>query len=297
VQNDFHVSARFEAYCQRKTEAAIAAPVPGFATVTTPASHPPRQVVIGNDWSRRLFDGWFYRTAAADERRMPAVGLVFVQSADGNTGAQDPSTLGAGETDKHLVYEGLTRVDTDAVLAGATTAADDEVVFSVWHPEMVRLRLERDLPRHPVQVILTERGDLPVHKTLLYNEPSLRVIVIASTPGAVVLERRLPGRPWVEVIDGGQPVNVRRALATLYERGIKTISAIGGRRTAATLMAEGLVSELYLTTSPQRGGEPNTPLVEGSLPPHRVLLEKEGKDGERGVRFQHLVFESTDATP
>jgi riboflavin biosynthesis pyrimidine reductase len=160
-----------------------------------------------------LFDGWFYRTTPDVEQRMPAVSLVFVQSADGNTGADDPSALGGGETDKHLVYEGLARVEADGVLAGASTATGDDVVFSVWHPQMVRLRAERGLPRHPAQIVLTERGDLPVHKALLYNEPSLRVIVIASTPGAVVLERRLPGRPWVEVIDGGQPVDVRRALA------------------------------------------------------------------------------------
>jgi riboflavin biosynthesis pyrimidine reductase len=287
VQNYVHVSDRFDRYCRRKAAAAVNAAVPGFSTVTVAHPLPTGLVAIGNEWSRRLFDGLFYRSVPDQQQRMPAVSLVFVQSADGNTGADDPSTLGGGETDKHLVYEGLARVDADGVLAGAATAAGDDTMFSVWHPEMVRLRAERGRPRHPAQIILTERGDLPVHRALLYNEPSLRVIVIASTPGAAVLERRLPGRPWVEVIDGGQPVDVRRALSALYDRGISVISAIGGRRAAMSLLEANVVAELFLTSSPRPGGEPGTGLV---LPPHRGLLEKAGKDGERGVRFHHLLF-------
>lgn len=290
MQNNHHVTRRFEEYCEKKTELALAARMPGFATVTAPAETPPGSIAIGNAWSRQLFDGPFYRTTRANVDAMPTISLVFVQSADSNTGADDPSTLGGGETDKHLVYEGLSRVDADAVLAGATTAAGQDLVFSIWHPELVQLRTERGYSRHPAQVVLTERGDLPVHTALLYNEPSLRVIVIASTPGAVVLSRRLPGRPWVEVIDGGQPVDVCRALRELSTRGINVISAIGGRRAAQSLLQLGVVAELYLTTAAKPGGEPNTPLVEGALPPHRVLLEKEGRDGERGVQFQHLVF-------
>jgi riboflavin biosynthesis pyrimidine reductase len=291
VQNNLHVSARFDDYCHAKTKVAASASLPGFTTVVAPRERPTGMVAVGNDWSRQLFDGSFYRAECDDERQMPAVSLVFVQSADGNTVTDDPSALGGGETDKHLVYEGLSRVDADGVLAGATTAAGNEIVFSTWQPELVRLRSERGRPRHPAQIVLTERGDLPVHTALLYNERDLRTIVLASTTAAAVLERRLPGRPWVEVIDAGQPVDLRRALGELYARGIKVISAIGGRRAAASLLRASLIRELYLTTSPQKGGEPGTPLVDGALPPHTVLLEKEGKGKEEGVRFQHLIFD------
>lgn len=292
MQNDLHVSARFDAYCHRKTEAAVSASLPGFTTVMAPPKRAAGMVAVGNDWSRQLFDGWFFRAAPDDERQMPAVSLVFVQSADGNTVADDPSALGGGDTDKHLVYEGLSRVDADGVLAGATTAAGDEIVFSIWRPELVRLRIRRGRPRHPAQIVLTERGDLPVHTALLYNERELRTIVLASTTAKAVLERRLPGRPWVEVIDAGQPVDLRRALSELYARGIKVISAVGGRRAAASLLNAGLIRELYLTISPHKGGEPGTPLVEGTLPPHEVLVEKQGKGKERGVRFQHVAFDA-----
>ncbi len=283
-------SARFEEYCRRKTETAAKACIAGFRSILVPRESPAEMIEIGNEWSRSLFDGSFYRTQPTAARR-PALSLVFVQSADGNTGADDPTSLGGGDSDKHLVYEGLSRVDADAVLAGATTAAGADVMFSVWHPELVRLRTERGHPRHPAQVVLTDRGDLPVHTALLYNEPSLRVIVVASSPGAVVLRKRLPGRPWVDVIDAGHPVDLARALDVLRGRGMEVISAIGGRRTADALLRARLVSELYLTTSPRCGGEPGTPISTAPLPPHRVIVEKAGRGDERGLHFRHLAFD------
>jgi len=284
------VTRRFDDYCRMKTGQAVAAQMPGFETRRPPPQDAPGLVAVGSEWSRALFDGWFYRRDADPHVALPSVSLVFVQSADGNTGADDPSSLGGGETDKHLVYEGLSRVDADGVLAGAKTAYGDEIVFSVWHPELVRVRLERGRARHPAQIVLTDRGDLPVHTALLYNEPELRTVIITSTPGAAVLARRLPGRPWVEVIDCGHPVDLRRAMRELHARGIRVVSAIGGRHAAAALLRADLVGELYLTTSARPGGEANTPLVEGGLPDHDVVLEKEGCGPERGVRFQHLLF-------
>jgi hypothetical protein len=69
---------------------------------------------IESTWTRAFFDGPFYASRPADHR-LPATSLVFVQSRDANTGAPDPSALGGGDTDKHLVYEGLSRVAARAV--------------------------------------------------------------------------------------------------------------------------------------------------------------------------------------
>ncbi len=67
-----------------------------------------------------MFDGLFYVSPPAG-RDVPSANLVFVQSRDGNTVTRDPSVLGGGEADTHLIYEGLSRVAADAVLAGART--------------------------------------------------------------------------------------------------------------------------------------------------------------------------------
>ena len=110
--------ARFDALAAAKTRAAIDAHLLPFRTVDAPKE--PDRIGIGNAWSRRLFDGAFYISPPADNRR-PACSLVFVQSADGNTGVDDPASLGGGATDTHLIYEGLSRVAADAVMAGAAT--------------------------------------------------------------------------------------------------------------------------------------------------------------------------------
>jgi dihydrofolate reductase len=78
----------------------------------------------------------------------------------------------------------------------------------------------------------------------------------------------------------------------LREQGLRVISAIGGRRTATGLLRDGLISDIYLTTSPIEAGEPNTPFYEG--PPlnlSRVLL-KAGKGSEEGVKFEHWIVRS-----
>jgi riboflavin biosynthesis pyrimidine reductase len=278
---------RFETYYQRREKEALSASLSGFYTIED-VSADYGLVTFGNAWTRRLFDGDFYRVRDGHPER-PVISLVFVQSRGGNTVADNPATLGGGETDKHLVYEGLSRVDADGVLAGATTARSERMVFSVWHPELVELRQSLGHPRHPAQIVVTDVGDLPIERGLMFEEPTLPVYVITKSPVVAGLRARVRDRPWVEVIDGGDPVSLPAAMRDLQERGLRVISAIGGRSTATALLRDGLITDIYLTTSPIEAGEPNTPFYEG--PPlnlSRVLL-KGGKGPEDGVTFEHLL--------
>jgi riboflavin biosynthesis pyrimidine reductase len=280
----------FERYVKRKEELAAAARLSGFYTVED-ATAGRGLVPIGHAWTRGLFDGNFYRREPADTVH-PAVSLVFVQSRGGNTVADNPSALGGGETDTHLIYEGLSRVDADAVLAGAGTARGERIVFSVWHPELVALRLARGHARHPAQVIVTGRGDLPIESGLMFNEPTLRVFLITRSLLAGLLAERVHRRPWVEVIDAGDPVSLDTALRLLRRRDIHVVSAVGGRHTATSLLREELVREVYLTTSPIEAGEPNTPFYEGSPPALTRVLAKAGRGAEADVRFEHFLVDA-----
>ena len=281
------MSVRFNQYCQSREREARDAVLPPYRTV---ALHVPSQGdfrAIGNEWSRGLFDGDFYRTACNED--IPVTNLVFVESHDGNTRADDPGTLGGGSTDKHLIYEGLSRVDADAVLAGATTARSEELVFSVWHPELVALRRERGRARHPAQVIVRSRGSLHIETALMLQEPEVPVFLVTTLDAAPSLRLQVATRPWIQVIDGGQPLSIRVALRELKTRGIATVSAIGGRTTARALLRERVVRDLYLTTSAIDAGEPNTPLLEGPMDAATVLV-KEGTGPEQGVRFVHYAL-------
>src|SRR5687767_7298064 len=280
------MTGRFEAFCRRKEEAATVAAIPGYVTAETRDCG--GLVALENPWSAELFDGAFYRSAAAARPGIPITSLVFVQSRDGNTVAADPSTLGGGDTDLHLIYEGLSRVDADAVLAGAATARGKEIVFSVWRSELVALRLALGLARHPAQVVVTNSGNLRFDDGLMFQEETLRVFVIARTGAVQAVRSRLVSQPWVEVIDAGEPVSFGRAFRHLHSRGIEVMSCVGGRRTATELLAGSLVSDIYLTTSARAGGEPDTPYQEGPPPSLQRIVLKEGRNEERGVTFEHF---------
>jgi len=285
------MTERFDAYCRRKEHAALAAAIPGYAT--REVRLPGALVSIESGWSSALFDGPFYRSAEPAAEGVPVTSLVFVQSHDGNTVASDPSSLGGGDTDLHLIYEGLSRADADAVLAGSATARGKDVVFSVWHPELVALRRGRGRTRHPAQIVATAKGDLRFDEGLMFQEPSLRVFVITRSSMVERIRERISRQPWIDVVDAGEPVSFLRAFKYLRRRGIEVLSCVGGRRTARALLGERLVADVYLTTSPVDGGEPGTPYYGDSPPVTDRILLKEGRGVEYGVQFEHLILDQS----
>jgi riboflavin biosynthesis pyrimidine reductase len=279
-------SLRFEQYALRREKEALAAALPPYETVVDNADG--TLIRIGNEWTQQLFDGPFYRSSLPAKPGLPVVNLVFVQSRDGNTIADNPQLLGGGETDKHLIYEGLSRVDVDAVLSGAITARSRSLVLSVWHPQLVNLRVSLGRPHHPMQVIVTASGDLHFEEGLMFQEPDLRSCLIAPSSAIPRLKERVARAPWVDVIDAGEPLSMRHALTQLAARGVRVVTAIGGRRTAQALLDERTVADLYLTTSPINAGQPNTPFYSGPPLPLKLVVEKRGTGPEAGVTFQYF---------
>ena len=281
---------RFAEVVRRRTREATAAVLPPLKTVEGGATDD--LDTVGNRWTRRLFDGDFFLSRVSRlsnvTRDIPATGLVFVQSRDGNTGARNPSSLGGGETDKHLIYDGLSRVAANGVLAGAETIRGSKVIFSVWHPELVELRAAMGLPRHPIQIVAT-LGGLTFDDTLLFNVPELPVIVISTAVWVEKMKEALARRPWIRTVAMAQPDDLPSAFRGLRSIGVARISAIGGRTIARAMIDAGLVQDLYLTTSPRPGGEPNTPLSPTPLN-GTLVVRKLGTGPEAGVVFEHLIL-------
>jgi riboflavin biosynthesis pyrimidine reductase len=281
---------RFREFASQKERDAIQAQLSPYHTRIAPRpAEFAASTAVASAWSARLFDGPFLVSAAP--AHLPAINLVFVQSREGNTGADRPETLGGGATDKHLIYEGLSRVAADAVLAGANTVRGSGVVFSVWHPEMVSLRRALGKPRHPVQIILTERGDLAMDRELICNVPEIPVFVLTPRRNpALVSQART--RDWLRIVETDGARGLRGALETLRSSAtISRISAVGGRTAATALLNTQLVQDLYLTTASRPGGDPDTPWYLGSrrLEKH-LVLQKEATGPEAGVRFEHWRF-------
>ena len=81
------------------------------------------------------------------------------------------------------------------------------------------------------------------------------------------------------------------AFRMLRSTGVARVSAIGGRRIARAMIDAGLIQDLYLTTSPRPGGEPDTPLYPTPLD-GTLVVRKQGTGPEAGVVFEHLVLRS-----
>jgi riboflavin biosynthesis pyrimidine reductase len=275
---------RYRRWSEDKIRRAAAAVLPPYVTEIERPEEEAR--AIGNELTRELFDGPFYISLARDARR-PACSLVFVQSADGNTGAADPATLGGGSTDKHLIYEGLSRVAADAVMAGAATVRGSDVIFSVWRPELVDLRQALGLPRHPVQIVLTNRG-LDSDAELILNVPEIPVLLLLSASALHAMRAALASRPWVQPLQIEEQAGLPETFARLAAMGIGTISCVGGRTLASALLDARVVDEVYLTTGPRPGGEPATPLHPGPWR-DRTIVRKRGTGEEAGVIFEHVL--------
>ena len=273
----------FAAYVAKKTAAVMSAPTAPYVTV---AAHPGEHMrPIATPWSAARFGGPFY-VREPDGALLPTCSLVFVQSADRNTVAEDPASLGGGATDYHVVYEGLSRVAADAVLAGSRTASGGETIRSVWHPELVNLRQTMGLGRHPTQIIATLRG-VDLDRGMLFNVPDVPVVLLTAAAGATIMAKSLVARPWIRVVLLQDHTDLTKAFATLRADGIRRVSCVGGRSLAADLLALMLVDDLYLTTSARKGGVPDTSLPAEAFT-GELVLEKRGTREDLGVVFQHF---------
>ena len=79
-------------------------------------------------------------------------------------------------------------------------------------------------------------------------------------------------------------------LRQLRARGIRVVSAIGGRQTAQALLEARTSADLYLTPSAIDAGVPNTPFYTGPSLPLELVVEKAGRGIEEGVRFHHFCL-------
>ena len=215
----------------------------------------PRPILepIASVWTAALFDGPFFESPSRDPA-LPAINTVFVQSADRNTGTRNPAGLGGGETDTHLIYEGLSRVRADAVLTGATTIRGSQTIFGVWHPELARLREQFALPRYPAQIVATLQRPAGIESELLFNVPEVRVFILTTAADdrqtarrATAMDHR-PGRVRAHRLADAR----KRCARTMARR----ISCIGGRRWRRLDRRGTGAGPRTLTTSPAPAASP-----------------------------------------
>jgi riboflavin biosynthesis pyrimidine reductase len=204
----------------------------------------------------------------------PRVYANFVASLDGVValpGAGESGAVVSGGSEADRFVMGLLRAAADAVLIGAGTfrkAAGDlwhaEAVFPAAAAPFAELRRRLGLRPQPPLVVVTASGAIDV------AQPALRDAVIVTSPaGEARLRGALPDGARVRVL-ARQPVDDRRpgdrrpadgpdamghALIDLLRgEGFQTILSEGGPTLFGELLGQGLVDEVFVTTSPRLFG-------------------------------------------
>jgi riboflavin biosynthesis pyrimidine reductase len=191
----------------------------------------------------------------------------FISTIDGRTTFQGRSGQLGDEGDRAM-FHGL-RERADAVMAGVNTLRVERYGRMLSRPERRERRLQSGVSAEPLACIVTRSGQLPLDIPL-FGEPEARVVVFAPadielppTAAAVELNRLSP--------DELTATTALRRLARDYE--VRLLLCEGGPSLFASLLAEGLVDELFLTLAPNlAGGGPNLPLTHGPELPELVPL-------------------------
>lgn len=202
----------------------------------------------------------------------PCVVANFVQTVDGVVAipelARSNALIAAGSRADHFVM-GLLRACADAILIGSGTMLGSP--RGTWRADRVypdaadafaELRRRRGRPEHAdVAFVTSGRSFDPTHPILATG-----ALVLTTEAAAADLRASVPAATEVVAVNAAGPVDVAAAVAVLRERGHSLILSEGGPTLFGSLLAGGLVDELFLTVSPLlagRGSQPRLGLVEG----------------------------------
>lgn len=152
------------------------------------------------------------------------------------------------------------RAQHDAILVGARTVRQDNPRLLVRSAERRDSRRARGLPASPAKVTVTGCGDLDPAAQFFTAGDSDKLVYCASS--ALPTARARVGTV-ATVIDGGEPVDLRRVLGDLHARGVHRLMVEGGGTMHTQFLTAGLVDELQLVLAPLFVGDSRAPRFVG----------------------------------
>lgn len=174
------------------------------------------------------------------------------------------------------------RAECDAILVGASTIRRDNPRLLVRSATRRAARVARGLSPTPVKVTVTGRGALDPD-ACFFTVGDVEKLVYCTTSGMSAARERLD--EVATVVDGGDPVDLRRVLADLHDRGIGRLMVEGGGTIHTQFLTAGLVDELHLVIAPFFVGDSRAPRFVGDGafpwgPEHRAVLAEVRQIGD-----------------
>ena len=176
----------------------------------------------------------------------PHVAVNMVHTCDGRAAVHGRTGPISSLADRQLFHALRTRVD--AVMVGAGTLRVER--YGRMVPDAGRREQRRltGLTPDPLAIVISGSLDLPADLPLL-QDPASRVVIVTSA------EHSLGGvRAQLEYLRMAE-IDLPGALAQLRRgHGVRAILCEGGPHLNASLLAQGLIDELFLTTVPVLAG-------------------------------------------
>ena len=139
------------------------------------------------------------------------------------------------------------RASCDAILVGAGTVRSDNPRLLVRSQTRRDARMARGLPSSPIKVTVTERVELDGRAEFFTTGETEKLVYCASQR---VREARSRLEPLATVVDGGNPVEMRRISEDLGARGVQRLMVEGGGKVHTQFLTGNLADELQLVVAP-----------------------------------------------
>lgn len=183
----------------------------------------------------------------------PHTSVILAMSADGKIAdAHQSAARFASATDKMRLEQHLSRMD--AALFGANTLRAYHTSLAIRHPDFLAYRQQQGLSPQPIQIVCSNSGHLDPQMKF-FQQPFPRWLITQSDKVPTWKNRGL----FEYILACGDWHSIFRQFTAL---GIKKLAILGGGELIASLLAEDLIDEIYLTICPLLlgGNKAATPL-------------------------------------
>jgi riboflavin-specific deaminase-like protein len=172
--------------------------------------------------------------------------LSCALSIDGYLGSATPRRLELSN-DADFDRVDAVRASCDAIMVGAATVRSDNPRLLVRSQARRDERTARGLSPSPIKVTVTERLELDARADFFVAGDTEKLVYCTSSR---VADARSRLGPVATVVDGGQPVKMRRLSEDLGERGVERLMVEGGGKMHTQFLTSNLVDELQLVVAP-----------------------------------------------
>ena len=206
-------------------------------------------------------------------------------SADGKIAPVEGTLVPFGSDQDRAQMEEL-RTRADAVLIGGGTLRTEDPPLLILDPALRARRQAAKGSPHPLNVTVCNHLPKNLETLRFFNHPETTRLVFTSlqTPPDLLALANQHATVEVVPLDETSKINLRSVMEILYKRGVRLLLLEGGGELNFSMLAAGLVDELYLTVCPFLFGGRSAPTpFDGS--------------GFPGARVQQLELCSSRANP